>query len=65
MESSTANGPSHLALLHPYRAATRPEGYGIFSAVLGFPMAGAWKVEVFVRRSGRPELGVPFALSVQ
>jgi hypothetical protein len=33
---------------HKSRAATRPEGDGIFSAVLGFPMAGAWKVEVFV-----------------
>jgi hypothetical protein len=50
---------------HGSRTATRSEGYGIFSTMLGFSMAGTWNVEVLVRRPGRPEVKVPFSLSVQ
>ena len=50
---------------HGSRAATRPEGYGIFSAMLSFPMAETWHVEVIVRRPGQSEVKVPFRLSVQ
>jgi hypothetical protein len=45
--------------------ATRPEGYGIFSTVLTFPMAGTWTVEVEVRRPGGSEVKVPFSVSVR
>ena len=47
------------------RMATRPEGYGVFSTVLHFPQAGAWDVEVLVRRPGVAEVKVPFSLHVQ
>lgn len=50
---------------HGNRMATRPQGYGMFSTVLSFPMAGTWHVEVLVRRPGQPEVNVPFSLSVQ
>ncbi len=50
---------------HGSRMATRPEGYGIFSTVLSFPMAGTWQVEVLVRRPGQPEVKAPFSLRVQ
>jgi hypothetical protein len=50
---------------HRSRVATRPEGYGIFSTVLTFPMAGTWTVEVEVRRPGGSEVKVPFTLSVR
>jgi hypothetical protein len=50
---------------HGGRMATRPEGYGIFSTVLSFPMAGTWNVEVLVQRPGQPEVKAPFRLVVQ
>ena len=50
---------------HGGRIATRPQGYGIFSTVLNFPMAGTWTVEVLVRRPGQPEMKAPFSLDVQ
>ncbi|MGH8068540.1 MAG: FixH family protein [Candidatus Entotheonellia bacterium] len=50
---------------HGSRVVTRPEGYGVFSTMLSFPMAGTWNVEVLVRRPGRPEVKVPFSLRVQ
>lgn len=50
---------------HGGRIATRPEGYGIFSTVLSFPMAGTWDVEVLVRRPGQPEVTARFSLNVQ
>jgi hypothetical protein len=50
---------------HKSRVVTRPEGYGIFSTMLSFPMAGTWHVEVIVRRPGQSEVKVPFSLSVQ
>lgn len=49
---------------HGGRMATRPEGYGIFSTVLSFPMAGTWNVEVLVQRPGQPEVKAPFSLVV-
>jgi len=33
---------------HAGRKATRPEGFGIFSTGLNFPMAGTWTVQVVV-----------------
>jgi hypothetical protein len=47
------------------RLATRPEGYGIFSTVLSFPMPGSWDVEVTVRRPGGPEVRAPFSVQVR
>ena len=49
---------------HGSRMTTRPEGFGIFSTVLNFSMAGTWTVEVLVKRPGRPEVKAPFSLSV-
>jgi len=45
--------------------AARSEGYGIFSTLLKFSMAGTWTVEVVVRRPGRPEVKVLFSVSVR
>lgn len=50
---------------HASRMATRPEGYGIFSTVLSFPMAGTWNVEVVVQRPNQPAVQAPFSLKVQ
>ena len=50
---------------HGRRVATRPEGYGIFSTVLSFTMAGTWNVDVLVKRPGRPEVKALFSLTVQ
>jgi hypothetical protein len=50
---------------HGSLVTMRREGYGIFAAMLSFPMAGTWKVEVLVRRPGQPEIKAPFSLRVQ
>jgi hypothetical protein len=46
------------------RMPTRPEGYGLFSTMLSFPMPGNWNAEVVVRRPGLPDVQVPFSLRV-
>jgi len=50
---------------HGSLVAMRREGYGMFSTMLSFPMAGTWKVEILVRRPGQPEVKAPFSLRVQ
>jgi hypothetical protein len=53
------------SMSHGSLVAMRREGYGIFTTMLDFPMAGTWKVEVLVRRPGQPEIKAPFSLRVQ
>ena len=50
---------------HGSLVVMRREGYGIFTTMFNFPMAGTWKVEVLVRRPGQPEVKAPFSLRVQ
>jgi len=56
---------SMAGMRHGSLMAMRPEGYGIFSTLLSFPMPGTWNAEVMVRRPGLPEVKVPFSLSVE
>lgn len=56
---------SMVGMAHGRRMATRPEGYGVFSTVLSFPMPGTWNVKVIVRRPSLPEVRAPFSLSVR
>jgi hypothetical protein len=50
---------------HGSLVAMRREGYGIFTTMFNFPMAGTWKVEVLVSHLRQPEVKVPFRLRVQ
>jgi YtkA-like len=64
-QAEVAVAYSMASMEHGSQMAMRPEGYGIFSTVISFPMTGTWNVEVLVRRPGQPEIKAPFSLRVQ